>query len=62
MYKKLIIVMAVLASSLVLGGCLEDSKVTLAEAGVYKGPVDPLLQISNSAELAARFNTIQTDR
>ncbi len=62
MYKKLIIVMAVLASSLVLGGCLEDSKVTLTEAGVYKGPVDPLLKSSNSAELAARFSTIQTDR
>lgn len=49
-----------------LVGCSNSDDVTLHKPGVYKGPVDPLIEKQRSAEqqekLIARFNQIQTDR
>lgn len=43
-----------------------DSDTTLHEPGVYKGPVDPIVEKQGSAEqqerLLTRFNQVQTDR
>lgn len=51
--------------ALTLAACSE-SDVTLYEPGVYKGPVDPLVEKQGSAaqqeKLLSRFNQIQTDR
>lgn len=51
---------------LALSGCSDSGDVTLHKPGVYKGPVDPLIEKQGSAEqqekLIARFNQIQTDR
>ncbi|HEX7044137.1 MAG TPA: hypothetical protein VF203_05955 [Burkholderiales bacterium] len=50
----------------VLAGCSDSSDVVLHDPGVYKGPVDPLVEKQRSPEqqerLLARFNQIQTDR
>ncbi len=62
MQKKLIVILLVLSGSLALSGCLEDFQVTLHEPGVYMGPSDPLLETSQTAALADRLNTGQTDR
>lgn len=52
--------------SLGLAGCSDSGDVTLHKPGVYKGPVDPLVEKQRSPEqqekLQARFNQIQTDR
>jgi len=50
-----------------LTGCYENPReVTLNEAGVYKGPVDPLLSALHSPQLQQqlqeRFSLVQTDR
>lgn len=51
--------------ALTLAAC-SDSDVTLHKPGVYKGPVDPLIEKQGTAEqqerLVSRFNQIQTDR
>lgn len=51
--------------ALTLVACSE-ADVTLHKPGVYKGPVDPLIEKQRSAQqqekLVARFNQIQTDR
>jgi hypothetical protein len=56
---------AVALFGLVVDGCGE-SKVTVYEPGVYKGPVDPLVEKQRSPQqqeaLLARFNQVQTDR
>ncbi|HEU5339290.1 MAG TPA: hypothetical protein VFU39_08400 [Sulfuricaulis sp.] len=49
-----------------LAGCSKSADVTLYKPGVYKGPVDPLLEKQRSPQqqeaLLARFNQVQTDR
>ena len=49
-----------------VGACSESEDVTLHEAGVYKGPVDPLVEKQRTPEqqeaLLARFKQVQTDR
>jgi hypothetical protein len=50
-----------------LSGCYENPRdVTLHEPGVYKGPVDPLLDALQKPglqqQLQERFNLVQTDR
>jgi len=62
MYKKFIAIMLVIASSLLLSGCLEDLQVTLHEPGVYMGPSDPLLETAQSSALAERLSAGQMDR
>lgn len=65
MLKQLSILM-ILASSLLLTACYGDVGVTLYEAGVYKGAVDPLVDASKSQDhkerLRQRFDMVQTDR
>jgi hypothetical protein len=61
---------AALAGAMLLGliasGCSDSADVTLHKPGVYKGPVDPLVEKQRSAEqqevLLARFKQVQTDR
>ena len=52
--------------TVMLVGCYETSDVTVHEAGVYKGPDDPLIALTATKEhqdkLAKRFNMVQTDR
>ena len=45
MKKKLLVTLIVVAGSLTLSGCLEETsnKVTLAQPGIYLGPADPLV-------------------
>ncbi|GAB4288639.1 MAG: hypothetical protein Kow0083_01230 [Methylophaga sp.] len=47
-----------------LGGCYEDTDVTLHEPGVYKGsPDEHAITYEERAEiLAKRFQQVQTDR
>ncbi len=56
----------ILVSSLLLTACYDDVGVTLYEPGVYKGAIDPLVNVSKSAahkeRLRKRFNMVQTDR
>lgn len=51
---------------LLVSGCGEATEVTVYEPGVYKGPTDPLLSKTDSAEyrqeMRARFERGQTDR
>ena len=53
-------------SVVALAGCSESADVTLYKPGVYKGPVDPLVEKQRTpqqqAALQARFNQVQTDR
>jgi hypothetical protein len=47
-------------------GCSDSGKVTLHQAGVYKGATDPLLAKQRTEEqqntLRKRFNLVQADR
>jgi hypothetical protein len=56
----------VAVSVVALAGCSESADVTLYKPGVYKGPVDPLVEKQRTpqqqAALQARFNQVQTDR
>lgn len=47
-----------------LAACYEDADVTMHEAGVYKGGLDPhaLSAEERSEILAKRFQQVQTDR
>ena len=51
---------------LTLGACSDADDVTLHKPGVYKGPVDPLVEKQRTPEqqeaLLARFKQVQTDR
>jgi hypothetical protein len=55
-----------LLSSMLISACYDDVSVTLYEAGEYKGPIDPLVNVTmNNAhkeKLRKRFDMIQTDR
>lgn len=55
----------IISLAFTLAGC-SDSDVTLHNPGVYKGPVDPLVEKQRSPQqqerLVSRFNQIQTDR
>ncbi len=67
MQTRVLLLTAVLATGLlVLTGCYESRDVTMHEAGVYKGKVDPLVELSaNPAHqegLRERILMIQTDR
>ncbi len=62
MHKKFIAFILIVGAALTLSGCLEDLQVTLHEPGVYMGPSDPLLEISNANALAERLSIGQTDR
>lgn len=57
---------AMVMAAVALAGCYESPDVTLYKPGVYKGPVDPLVEKQRSPQqqesLLARFNQIQTDR
>jgi len=63
---KQLSILIIVASSLLLTACYEDVGVTLHEAGVYKGPIDPLVNASKSKahkeRLRKRFDMVQTDR
>lgn len=54
------------AAAFALVGCSESADVTLYKPGVYKGPVDPLVEKQRTPQqqeaLLARFNQVQTDR
>lgn len=56
----------ILASSLLLAACYDEVGVTLYEPGVYKGEIDPLVNLSKSTahkeRLRTRFDMVQTDR
>ncbi|MDH5487774.1 MAG: hypothetical protein OEY53_09770 [Gammaproteobacteria bacterium] len=56
----------VMAGVVALAGCSKSADVTLYKPGVYKGPVDPLVEKQRSPQqqeaLLARFNQVQTDR
>lgn len=49
-----------------LAGCSQSDDVTIHKPGVYKGPVDPLVEKQRSPQqqeaLLTRFNQVQTDR
>lgn len=67
MQTRMLLLTAVLATGLlVLTGCYESRDVTLHEAGVYKGKVDPLVELSadpaHQEGLRERILMIQTDR
>jgi hypothetical protein len=67
MRTRLLLLMVVLMAGLpLLMGCLEGRDVTLHEAGVYKGKVDPLVELSatpaHQEGLRDRLLMIQTDR
>ena len=51
MRKLLLVMLIALASPLMLSGCLDEtnSKVTLAQPGVYLGPADPLVAKGSQA-------------
>jgi len=53
-------------AAVALVGCSESADVTLYKPGVYKGPVDPLVEKQRTPQqqeaLLARFNQVQTDR
>ncbi len=61
----LLVLGTTLSLAFTLSACSE-SEVTLHKPGVYKGPVDPLVEKQRSPQqqekLVARFNQIQTDR
>ncbi len=56
----------VAVGAVALAGCSKSTDVTLYKPGVYKGPVDPLVEKQGTpqqqAALLARFNQVQTDR
>lgn len=57
--------LAMACVTLLLGGCYENSDVTVYEPGEYKGMRDPLLQQNpeqRAETLAKRFQMVQTDR
>lgn len=67
MKTRMLLLTAVLATGLlVLTGCYESRDVTLHEAGVYKGKVDPMMALSadpaHQEGLRDRILMIQTDR
>ena len=49
-----------------VGACSRSDDVTLHKPGVYKGPIDPLVEKQGTPEqqeaLLARFKQVQTDR
>jgi hypothetical protein len=63
---KQLSIFILLVSSTLLTACYDDVGVTLYEAGVYKGAVDPLVAASKSTahkeRLRKRFDMVQTDR
>ena len=63
---KQLSIFILLVSSMLLTACYDDVGVTLYEAGVYKGPTDPLIDTSKSKahqeRLRQRFDMVQTDR
>jgi hypothetical protein len=56
----------VAVGAIALAGCSESADVTLYKPGVYKGPVDPLVEKQRTPQqqeaLMTRFNQVQTDR
>ncbi len=54
----------ILASTLLLAGCYEDTDVTLHQAGEYKGKSDEHALSAEAREerLKERFLAVQTDR
>jgi hypothetical protein len=66
MHRKRAFLCATAVGAVLLAGCYETPDVTLSKPGVYKGPVDPLVEKQGSAKqqeaLVARFNQVQTDR
>lgn len=57
---------AVVAASVALAGCYEDTDVTVHEPGEYKGMKDPFVESKSAAAreetLQERFQMVQTDR
>lgn len=57
---------SLVAVPLLLTGCYESRDVTMHDAGVYKGKVDPLVELSadpdHQARLRERLTMVQTDR
>ncbi len=56
--RKMFLLMLILASPVILSGCLDEttSKVTLAVPGKYLGPADPLVDKgSQQAALSERL-------
>jgi hypothetical protein len=63
--RKVTVALLIMAS-FAMGGCYEDTDITLHDPGVYRGTTDPLLAKQANPEqqaiLAARFLKGQSDR
>jgi hypothetical protein len=66
MLSKAAVIGTAVLLGLASGACSQSEDVTLHKPGVYKGPVDPLVEKQRSPEqqeaLLARFRQVQTDR
>jgi hypothetical protein len=64
--KAVVIGASAVFLGLTVGACSKSDDVTLHKPGVYKGPVDPLVEKQRTSEqqetLLARFKQVQTDR
>lgn len=63
--RKVTVALLIMAS-FAIGGCYEDTDITLHDPGVYRGTTDPLLakqaNPEQQARLAERFRMGQSDR
>jgi hypothetical protein len=64
--RFLLATMSLVAVLFLLTGCYESRDVTMHDAGVYKGKIDPLVELSadpaHQERLQERFLMVQTDR